>query len=96
MGPGFIDFSFFVSGALLVTSGILNTTASNKKLAAYTAIAAILFYMPFMWQGLVIYRDFFSVGFGLFILMFPFFFIVAILRKSEQPHTHEGLGDGET
>lgn len=86
VGEPFVNYSFFISALLMVITGLLKIANSNWEVARIFCAAALVFYLPMIWQrfnfefstatdGPELYFD---IGILIFMLIF-------ITRKPNNP-----------
>jgi hypothetical protein len=70
VGEQFVNYSFFISALLMITSGLIKTITSKYEMSRNFCIGALLLYLPMVWQR-------FNFNFG--IDMGGFYFDIAIV-----------------
>lgn len=50
VGEQFVNYSFFTSALLMIISGVIGIIKSKYQLSSYFCIAALLCYLPMIWQ----------------------------------------------
>jgi|TARA_B110000914_G_C15408924_1_gene420871 hypothetical protein len=70
VGEQFVNYSFFISALLMITSGLIKAITSKYEMSCNVCIGALLLYLPMVWQR-------FNFNFG--IDMVGFYFDIAIV-----------------
>jgi len=80
VGTVFVDYSFFASALFMIAAGVLKTAKPKSKIVRYFCAAALVSYIPMIWQRINFTFDTDWVGFGFDAAIILFLLVVIAVR----------------